>query len=83
MFRILRKMTDAWAAEGSRSPSEPSSFESLPYIDNETLDHFLAEPANVELLPVDPYEYRPEIQRLIVSAFIHEASQRAKEVVPV
>ena len=37
-------------------------------------------PGNLERLPVDPTEYRPEFQRLIVSAFFHEASTRAKHV---
>jgi len=60
-------------------PAEPD-YGSLPFIDNETLDQFLADPWSVELLPVDPYDYRREIQRMIVSAFLHEASQRAKEI---
>jgi hypothetical protein len=83
MLRIWRKKTEILAAERPLAiEHEPAPFDSLPYIDNETLDRFLAEPANVELLPVDPYEYRPELQRLIVSAFFHEASTRAKEVYP-
>ncbi|MEX0590223.1 MAG: hypothetical protein WD207_03965 [Xanthobacteraceae bacterium] len=59
---------------------EPATFESLPYIDNETLEEFLADQDSVELLPVDPSEYRRELQRLIVSAFLHEASIQAKQV---
>lgn len=82
MFRIWRKVAQGRASGHTRAGGcKPGSFDNLPYIDNETLHHFLAEPANVELLPVDPYEYRPEIQRLIVSAFFHEASTRAKEIV--
>lgn len=82
MFRIWRKVAHGWVSGNTGTGTcEPSSFENLPYIDNETLSHFLAEPANVELLPVDPRDYRPELQRLIVSAFFHEASTRAKEVV--
>jgi hypothetical protein len=81
MFRIWRKKAEILVAERPRAiESQPAPFEHLPFIDNETLDRFLAEPANVELLPVDPYEYRPELQRLIVSAFFHDASTRAKEV---
>lgn len=81
MFRIWKRMVKILAAgPGRAGQAEPSSFDSLPYIDNDTLDHFLAEPGNLELLPVDPTEYRPEIQRMIVSAFFHEASTRAKEV---
>jgi hypothetical protein len=59
---------------------EPASFDSLPYIDNETLEQFLADPDSVELLPVDPSDYRRELQRLIVSAFLHDASIHAKQV---
>jgi hypothetical protein len=60
--------------------AEPATFDSLPYIDNETLEEFLADQDSVELLPVDPSEYRRELQRLIVSAFLHEASIQAKHV---
>jgi hypothetical protein len=59
---------------------EPGPFDSLPYIDNDTLDEFLADPDNLGRLPVDPTEYRPEIQRMIVSAFLHEASRQAKVI---
>jgi len=61
-------------------PVEPERYGNLPFIDNETLDQFLADPWSVELLPVDPYDFRREIQRMIVSAFLHEASQRAKQI---
>jgi hypothetical protein len=61
-------------------PVEPECYGNLPFIDNETLDQFLADPWSVELLPVDPYDFRREIQRMIVSAFLHEASQRAKQI---
>jgi hypothetical protein len=61
-------------------PIGPEDYGNLPFIDNETLDQFLADPWSVELLPVDPYDYRREIQRMIVSAFLHEASQRAKQI---
>jgi hypothetical protein len=57
-----------------------AAFDTLPFIDNETLDDFLADESSVELLPVDPSDYRREIQRLIVSAFLHEASRQAKPV---
>jgi hypothetical protein len=86
MFRILKKTAEVLGAKHIRKKPRPLAdspvgpFEQLPFIDNETLDHFLSEPANVELLPVDPHEYRPEIQRMIVSAFFHEASMRAKRV---
>lgn len=62
------------------APAERATFDHLPYIDNEALEQFLADPDSVELLPVDPSDYRLELQRLIVSAFLHDASIRAKEI---
>jgi hypothetical protein len=53
---------------------------SLPFIDNDTLANFLADPGSVEKLPVNPNGYRREIQRMIVSAFLRDASERAKRV---
>ncbi|MCC6947032.1 MAG: hypothetical protein IT539_04615 [Bradyrhizobiaceae bacterium] len=69
----------AIVADDADDPAEPD-YGHLPFIDNETLDQFLADPWSVELLPVDPYDYRREIQRMIVSAFLHEASHRAKQI---
>lgn len=86
MFRWRRKqniLVDKTVAAEPLDPherTEPENYGNLPFIDNETLDQFLADPWSVELLPVDPYDYRREIQRMIVSAFLHEASQRAKQV---
>jgi len=81
MFRIWKKRQKFPAAGPRRTArGEPDYFANLPFIDNETLDQFLADPGNLERLPVDPTEYRPEFQRLIVSAFFHEASTRAKRV---
>jgi hypothetical protein len=81
MFRIWKKRQKISAGRHIRAArGEPDYFENLPFIDNETLDQFLADPENLERLPVDPTEYRPEFQRLIVSAFFHEASTRAKRV---
>jgi hypothetical protein len=80
MFRMWRK-ADILVAEPIPAPQgEPASFDILPFIDNETLDQFLSEPDNIDLLPVDPSEFGPEIQRMIVSAFLHEASTTAKEI---
>ena len=81
MFRIWKKRKKITAGNPGRALRGGSDyFENLPFIDNETLDQFLADPGNLERLPVDPTEYRPEFQRLIVSAFFHEASTRAKHV---
>ncbi len=80
MFRIWKKRRKLPPAGPRRARGEPDYFASLPFIDNETLDQFLADPGNLERLPVDLTEYRPEFQRLIVSAFFHEASTRAKHV---
>jgi hypothetical protein len=81
MFRIWKNRKKISAGtRGHASRIGPGYFESLPFIDNETLDQFLADPENLERLPVDPTDYRPEFQRLIVSAFFHEASTRAKRV---
>jgi hypothetical protein len=80
MFRMWR-MAGAFAAAPKPAPQdEHAPFEHLPFIDNETLDQFLADPGNIERLPVDPSEYSPSIQRMVVSAFLHEASTQAKEV---
>jgi len=58
-------------AQTAEVPS-PATSPALPLIDDETLDTFLREPANVERLPVRPAEYRREFQRMIVSAFLHQ-----------
>ena len=80
MFRFWKR-AGILAAEPVRAPQdEPTSFDSLPFIDNESLDRFLADPDNIDRLPVDPSDYRPAIQRMIVNAFLHEAAERAKEV---
>lgn len=79
--RTRRKKQNIFVAEPvDTAPDELSSFGNLPFIDNETLDQFLADPDSVELLPVDPSDYRREIQRMIVSAFLREASERAKRI---
>ena len=81
MFRIWKKWAMFPVAETVRAArGEAECFANLPFIDNETLDQFLASPGNIERLPVDPTDYRPEFQRMIVSAFFHEASTRAKEI---
>jgi hypothetical protein len=82
MFRKRkRKKQDIIVPEPAETvEAEATPFESLPFIDNETLDDFLADQDSVDLLPVDPYDYRREIQRMIVSAFLHEASTQAKQV---
>lgn len=81
MFRVWKKRRKISAGPHVRATrGEQDYFENLPFIDNETLDQFLAVPENLERLPVDPTDYRPEFQRLIVSAFFHEASTRAKRV---
>jgi hypothetical protein len=68
----------AGPAEPAKCPTSP--FDSLPYIDNDTLDEFLSDQDIVEMLPVNPSDFRREIQRLIVSAYLHEASRQAKQV---
>lgn len=80
MFRMWRKAKNLLADKTREDPEEPGPFDSLPYIDNDTLDEFLADPENLDRLPVDPSDYRPEIQRMIVSAFLHEASRQAKVI---
>jgi hypothetical protein len=81
MFLKRKKKQDIIVPEPAETtPAETAAFESLPFIDNETLDDFLADQGSVELLPVDPSDFRREIQRLIVSAFLHEASTQAKNV---
>jgi hypothetical protein len=81
MFR-KRKKQDIILPEpaAETAEAEPTPFETLPFIDNQTLDDFLSDEDSVDLLPVDPYDYRREIQRMIVSAFLHEASSQAKQV---
>lgn len=63
------------------SPLEggPPTCPALPLVDDDTLDTFLREPAQVGRLPVEPAGYRREFQRMIVSAFLHhgETSGRA------
>jgi hypothetical protein len=80
MFRMWRKAKVALEKPDPADAKEPGPFDSLPYIDNDTLDEFLADPENLDRLPVDPSDYRPEIQRMIVSAFLHEASRHAKVI---
>jgi hypothetical protein len=80
MFRKRKKQDIIVPEPAETTPVEQIAFESLPFIDNETLDDFLADQDSVELLPVDPSDYRREIQRMIVSAFLHEASTQAKHV---
>jgi len=80
MFRMWRKADILVAEPIPAPPGEPASFDNLPFIDNETLDRFLSDPGNIDLLPVDPSDYGPEIQRMIVSAFLHEASTQAKQI---
>ena len=58
----------------------PAADQSLPYIDNEALANFLADPGIVVMLPVNPNGYNREIQRMIVSAFLRDASEQAKRV---
>jgi hypothetical protein len=83
MFRFWKKKITIYARRRPSRRHEPIPFESLPFIDNETLDRFLAEPGNVEQLPVDPGEFTsPEIRRMIVSAHLHDASRNAKVVEP-
>jgi hypothetical protein len=81
MSREQAKLDVLTAARDPAIHGLSAAFDSLPFIDNETLDDFLADQESVELLPVDPREYRRELQRLIVSAFLHTASIRAKQVV--
>ena len=49
----------------------------LPLIDDATLEAFLQAPEQVGLLPVKPDGFRREFQRLIVSAYLHEAANGA------
>jgi hypothetical protein len=80
MFRMWKKAAIFARQAAPAAKAEPSPFDNLPFIDNETLDQFLADPVNIELLPVDPSDYSPEIQRMVVSAFLHEASTSAKPI---
>ena len=79
MFR-RRKKQQPLIAHPAAGANEPSAFDGLPFIDNEALDDFLADPQSVGMLPVDPSGYRREIQRMIVSAFLRDASEQAKSV---
>jgi hypothetical protein len=78
MFRMWRKA--GIFAPASNPAPQGGPFGHLPFIDNETLDQFLADPDNIERLPVDPSDYGPAIRRMVVSAFLHEASTSAKEI---
>ena len=49
----------------------------LPLVDDATLEAFLKAPEQVVLLPVKPDGFRREFQRLIVSAYLHEAASGA------
>jgi hypothetical protein len=49
----------------------------LPLVDDETLEAFLKAPEQVGLLPVKPTGFRREFQRLIVSAYLHDAAKSA------
>jgi hypothetical protein len=71
------------AVESEELKAGSPAFDSLPFIDNETLDQFLSDRDSVELLPVDPSDFRREIQRMIVSAFLHDASTHAKQIEPI
>jgi hypothetical protein len=77
---VVESLDDFLAGPVSQTKPVSSPFDSLPYIDNDTLDEFLSDQDIVEMLPVDPSDFRREIQRLIVSAYLHEASQQAKQV---
>jgi hypothetical protein len=80
MFGMWRRRKILLTKPVPAEAKEPGPFDSLPYIDNDTLDEFLADPTNLDRLPVDPSDFRPEIQRMIVSAFLHEASRQAKVI---
>jgi hypothetical protein len=62
------------------TPEGTAADQNLPFIDNETLENFLADPGSVDMLPVNPDGYRREIQRMIVSVFLRDASERARSV---
>jgi len=80
MFRRWKRKQEILIAHPVPAvPEEPADM-GLPFIDNETLADFLADPGSVEMLPVDPNGYSREIQRMIVSAFLRDASERAKSV---
>ena len=80
MFRRWKRKQEILIAHPAADANEPSAFNGLPFIDNETLADFLADPRSVEMLPVDPNGYSREIQRMIVSAFLRDASEQAKSV---
>lgn len=79
MFRMWKKAIFA-TGPAPVTQGESTPFDILPFIDNETLDQFLADPVNIERLPVDPSDYSPEIRRMVVSTFLHEASTSAKQI---
>ena len=81
MFRRWKRKQEILIAPPAPAAQEgPAVDHSLPFIDNETLDDFLADPGSVEMLPVNPNGYSREIQRMIVSAFLRDASEQAKSV---
>jgi hypothetical protein len=59
---------DALSTEAPTCPA-------LPLVDDETLEQFLKAPEQVGLLPVEPYGFRREFQRLIVSAYLRDAAK--------
>jgi hypothetical protein len=79
MFRQWN-WADRFVSKFRAAQNDADRFDSLPFIDNESLEDFLADEDSVACLPVDPRPYGPEIQRMVVSAYIHEASSRAKPV---
>lgn len=79
MFRDWN-WADRFVARFRRGQDDADPFSNLPFIDNESLEDFLADPQSVARLPVDPRQFGPEIQRMIVSAFLHDASTRAKHI---
>jgi hypothetical protein len=79
MFRQW-SWADRFVSRFRAGQDEADCFDSLPFIDNESLEDFLADPESVERLPIDPRPFGQEIQRMIVSAYLHEASSRAKTI---
>jgi hypothetical protein len=81
MFRRRKSKQEILIAHPTPAVQQgPAADQSLPFIDNETLANFLADPGSVEMLPVNPNGYSQEIQRMIVSAFLRDASEQAKRV---